>query len=286
MAEQRLPVIVPPAWSFRFMNVKTGRLRPYLVPLGEPAWMSIKEAEHMRSDDPVLAVTVAERAYVLPWWVMKNHHVANLRLDGRPVAVTLCERCSSAGAFDPLVNGDLCTFQVVGTWRGTHVLADHQTESIWASFRGECIWGYHRDVRLERLPLLQMSWEDCTNLYSEALVVDGAGESTGRPRLGALAGLSRGAARNIHRCRPASALERAGTGCRSRRRSARLPARESDRGRGSLQRRRRRRRASSSSAAPASTRGPPSSAASATASCGLPRMANRPSMRRRAASGM
>src|SRR5262249_31309129 len=174
MGEQ--PVIVPPGEGFKFMNIKLVDFPPHLVPLGETAWMPVKEAEHMHSDDPVLAVTVAERAYILPWWVLKNHHIANLRLDGRPVAVTLCEKCSSAAAFDPLVQGDLRTFQVVGSWRGTHVLADHQTESVWASFTGECIWGYHRDVRLERLPLLQMSWEDCTNVYPEALVVEGAGE--------------------------------------------------------------------------------------------------------------
>jgi hypothetical protein len=176
MAEQQLRAIVPPGGTFRFMNVGKGRLRPYLVPLEEPVWMPISEAEHMRSDDPVLAVTVAELAYILPWWVMKNHHVANLMLDGRPVVVTLCERCTSAAAFDALAKGDPRTFQVVGSWKGTHVLADHQTESVWASFTGECIWGYHRGVRLQRLPLLQMSWEDCTNIYSEALVVDGAGE--------------------------------------------------------------------------------------------------------------
>jgi Protein of unknown function (DUF3179) len=176
MAEQQLRGIFPPAGSFRFMNIRSGKLRPYLVPLTEPTWMSIGQAEHMRSDDPVLALTVAERAYILPWWVMKNHHVANLRLDDRPVMVTLCERCSSAAAFDPLVEGDLRTFQVVGSWKGSHVVADHQTESVWASFMGECIWGYHHGVHLERLPLLQMSWEDCTNLLPEALVVDGAGE--------------------------------------------------------------------------------------------------------------
>src|SRR5262249_42125861 len=31
-------------------------------------------------------------------------------------------------------------------------------------------------VRLERLPLLQMSWQDCTTIHPDALVVDGAGE--------------------------------------------------------------------------------------------------------------
>jgi hypothetical protein len=176
MAEKRLPRIVPPE-GFRFMAVKGEGLEEHLVPLEGPAWVSVDKAEHMRGDDPVLAVTVAERAYLLPWWVMKNHHVANLRLEDRPVTVTLCERCSSAAAFDACVEGDVRTFQVIGVWKGTHALADHETESLWTSFTGECFWGIHRGARLERLPLLQLSWNDCTNLYPEALVVDGAGEA-------------------------------------------------------------------------------------------------------------
>src|SRR5947209_3618306 len=158
---KQLPRIVPPE-GFRFMSVKGEGLEEHLAPLEEPTWVSVGRAEHMRGEDPILAVTVTDRAYVLPWWVMKNHHVANLRLDDRPVTVTLCERCSSAAAFDPRVEGELRTFQVIGVWKGTHALADHETESLWTSFTGECIWGFHRGARLERLPLLQLSWSDCT----------------------------------------------------------------------------------------------------------------------------
>lgn len=159
------------------MQGENGTLSEHLAPLEEPAWVSVGEAGHMQGDDPVLAVTADDRTYVLPWWVMKNHHVANLRLDGRSVAVTLCERCSSAAAFDAQVEGDPRTFQVIGIFKGTHALADHETESLWTSFTGECIWGFHRGARLERLPLLQISWRDCADLYPDALVVDGAGEA-------------------------------------------------------------------------------------------------------------
>jgi hypothetical protein len=133
--------LVPPP-GLHFMPVmRNGELRRDLIPLEDPGWIPAPEASHMRADDPVIVVPRHEHSYVLPWWVLTKHHVANLVLEGRPILVTLCDRCSSAMAFDARVNGDRRTFQVIGAWKGTHVIADHQTESVWTSFTGKCLWG-------------------------------------------------------------------------------------------------------------------------------------------------
>ena len=169
------PRLVPPE-SLSFMT-KDGTVPSWLAPLEEPRWGSLAEADHMRDDDPVIVVTPAERSYVLPWWVMKNHHVANLELEGAPVTVTLCELCAGSAAFDARIDGERRSFQVVGRWKGTHVIADHETEGIWSSFWGECAWGFHRGARLQQLPMFQAPWQDCAALLHPAsLVVDGVGE--------------------------------------------------------------------------------------------------------------
>jgi hypothetical protein len=174
---QRARWLEPPE-GLKFMEVTSGGSpRHELTPLEEPEWVRAGEATHMRPGDPVIVVTPADHSYVLPWWVMKNHHVANLLLDGRPVSVILCERCSSAMAFDARVGGERLTFQVMGVWKGTHVVADHQTESIWTSFTGECVWGVHHGSRLEYLPVLQVAWEEWVAADPQSLVADGAGES-------------------------------------------------------------------------------------------------------------
>jgi hypothetical protein len=154
-----------------------GVLPPQLVPLEETGWVRAAEAKHMRADDPIIVFTPKEQSYALPWWVLKNHHIANLVIDEQPIAVTLCERCSSAMAFDGRVDGERRTFQVIGTYRGTHVLADHETESIWTSFMGECIWGFHLGARLEDLRILQISWGAWAKKHPDSLVADGNGES-------------------------------------------------------------------------------------------------------------
>jgi hypothetical protein len=139
--------------------------------------MPLAEADHMLDDDPVIVVTPTQRSYVLPWWVMKNHHVANLELEGRPVTVTLCELCAGSAAFDARIDRERRSFQVVGRWKGTHVITDHETQGIWSSFWGEWVWGVHRGARLQQLPMFQASWRECADLlHPESVVVDGVGE--------------------------------------------------------------------------------------------------------------
>ena len=163
-------MIVPPP-GLGFFDPSSGSWR-WLAPLTDVRWLAPDSAEGVREDDPSLTVLLAEASYVVPWWLLKSHHVANVALEGRPVTITLCRMSSSAAAFDGRIGDDVRTFQVVGAWKGTLVMADHETESIWTAFAGECIWGVHRGQRLRRLPLLQASWHDCRTLLGPALVAD------------------------------------------------------------------------------------------------------------------
>src|SRR5688572_24570843 len=69
---------------------------PWIQPLDAPEWMPGRNAEQMRADDFVLGIIVEGQAYALPWWVMKNHHIANLTIGDTKLLVALCENCSSA----------------------------------------------------------------------------------------------------------------------------------------------------------------------------------------------
>jgi len=67
-----------------------GRRLDYHAPLEKVVWLSGREADHMRSEDAVLGLSSGSgMAWALPWWVLKNHHVANLILDGLPAMVVL-----------------------------------------------------------------------------------------------------------------------------------------------------------------------------------------------------
>ena len=162
------------------MQVWQREHRPYhLEPLSEPEWVAARDHPDMRPGDFVLGLPLTENAYALPWWQMKNHHVANLTLEERPFMITLCENCSSACAFDPVVAGRRLNFQVCGTYNGTNLLEDWETGSFWAPFTGECIAGDHEGVGLQPYPLFQCTWREWLELHPASLVPLGLGEPRG-----------------------------------------------------------------------------------------------------------
>jgi Protein of unknown function (DUF3179) len=160
------------------MKLRLGDHHPaHIEPLTAPTWLARGEARDMLADDPVLGFVVERKAYAIPWWIMKNHHVANLTIGGQPLVVKLCEVCSSSAAFRPLVDGRRLNFMVRGAYKGTFVTMDFETGSIWAPFLGEALLGPLQGVRLERLPVFQSRWDEWAALYPDTSVPDGTGES-------------------------------------------------------------------------------------------------------------
>jgi SAM-dependent methyltransferase len=178
----------------RRLTGKDGILPAWMAPLTEPRWLSAAQAgARMRPEDPVLGLEFDGSAWALPWWVMKNHHVANLTLAGRPVLVTLCEICSSAAAFDPVIDGRRHAFRLAGIYGGTIMPSDDETGTLWTGFTGSAIEGPLQGRVLRRLPLRQATWAEWLELYPDSLVPEceaeardghGEGQSPGSPVIG------------------------------------------------------------------------------------------------------
>jgi len=146
----------------------------WMLPLNDAEWRTADHADHMRSDDLVFGLYWNDKAWALPWWILKNHHVAKLVLDHQPVLVTFCEVCSSACAFHAVVDGQRYTFRIVGAYNGTHFLADYETGSYWPSFEGNSVYGPRKGSKMERLPLYQCTWKEWLTLQPKSLVAYGA----------------------------------------------------------------------------------------------------------------
>ena len=72
----------------------------------------------------------------------------NMEAAGEAVLLTFARDGSEARAFDPLVNGELVRFTVVGN--GT--MTDSATGSTWDVITGECLWGAMKGARLTERP--------------------------------------------------------------------------------------------------------------------------------------
>ena len=78
-----------PLEGMTVQRTASGKRMPHHAPLEEAEWLPASDDGHMRPDDTVVGMIVDGKAYAIPWWVMKNHHVANLVLDERPIMAVL-----------------------------------------------------------------------------------------------------------------------------------------------------------------------------------------------------
>ena len=146
-------------------------------PLDAPVWVEPAQASLMRDDDPVLGFEAAGRRWAIPWWVMKNHHVANLTLEGEAFLVTLCEACVAGGVFDPVREGQRMRFQTTGWYQGSPLMTDEATGSLWALINGTPLAGPAASwARLPMRPTVHATWAQWRTMYPDTLVVHGEGE--------------------------------------------------------------------------------------------------------------
>jgi hypothetical protein len=138
------------------------------------------EATHMRDDDVVLGIAIDGQAKAYPWWIMDDHHNANDVVGGRPVAIMLCEACSTAVAFDARVDGRRVMFDHGPHYNGTNTLMDRSTKSVWSVYLGTAILGRRRGAELKLVPLQQMAWGAWLKLHPDSDVLAGEqGSRTG-----------------------------------------------------------------------------------------------------------
>ena len=140
-------------------------------PLNQPSIVPADRADHMQDDDVVMGIEMSGSARAYPYWIMDNHHVANDTVGGEPVVIVLCEACSTAVAFDPVVEGRQLTFRHDYVFNGTVAISDRQTGSVWSTYLATAISGRLRGKQLRVLPLTQVTWRDWRAWHPETDVV-------------------------------------------------------------------------------------------------------------------
>lgn len=167
-------VYPPGTWVDRAARTTLPGRRAYTLPLNNPDTVPAGEADHMKPDDLVIGVLVAGHARAYPWWIIANYHVVNDTVGDAPVYVALCELCSGAAAFSPIV-AELprrpLTFQITGAASGTFQVSDIQTLSQWHPFSGECVAGSLRGRRLKRIVSVMTRWDKWKKLHPSTEVV-------------------------------------------------------------------------------------------------------------------
>lgn len=203
-------------------GLSPAKRRPHALPLNNPSFVPAAGAVHMRPDDLVIGVVVKGQARAYPWWLVVNHHVINdtvvvQKTDSSgnadlqfwepferdphhvsgfdryiPVLLTLCEACSGAAAFVPVM-GDSVDRPLVfsqcrskGSWTGdynaigVYTMCDLRTQSRWHPFTGEAKSGSMSGERLTRIPVSVERWDKWAELHPQTRVVIAGEEARDR----------------------------------------------------------------------------------------------------------
>ncbi len=142
-----------------------------LPPLNDPGVVTAEAADHMRDDDVVLGVLSGGSARAYPWWIAKNYHAINDSIDGVPVLVTLCEQCSAATAYHRRLDGRTLSMLVLGVHKGTIILSDVETGSLWSPFEGLALEGPLAGRELPRLPGFLVRWKEWVERHPNTGVI-------------------------------------------------------------------------------------------------------------------
>lgn len=122
-------------------------------------------------DRLVLGVTHNGEAKAYPIQYLGYHHQVQDSIGGKPVLVTYCTVCRTGRVFEPIVNGRLEKFRLVGMDHYNAMLEDHTTKSWWRQATGESIAGPRSGNKLPEVPAIQSSLETWLELYPGSLIM-------------------------------------------------------------------------------------------------------------------
>ena len=125
----------------------------------------------IKSDRLVLGININGEAKAYPISLIGYHHQVRDTLGGKPIMVTYCTVCRTGRVFEPLVNGKLENFRLVGMDYFNAMFEDETTKSWWRQANGEAITGTLKGTFLPELETQQTSLATWLKLYPNSKIM-------------------------------------------------------------------------------------------------------------------
>lgn len=139
----------------------------------EPEKLSFYNSQHHQENDSslVIAVTQGEEAKAYPVRYIVYHHQVRDSIAGKPIMVTYCSVCRTGRVFEPLVNGHVEKFRLVGMDHFNAMFEDSATRSWWQQSTGKAITGPLKGSELPEMRSTQMTVGKFFKLFPTGLVM-------------------------------------------------------------------------------------------------------------------
>ncbi len=149
-----------------------GPPRDGIPALTDPKFIAAEQADFLRPEDRVLALTQQGIAKAYPIAILTWHELVNDRFGDTPVVVTYCPLCFTGMAFKASLAGRRHHFGVSGLLYNNAVLMyDKETESLWSQVMATSVGGAHKGKKLELLPVANTSWGDWRARHPKTLLL-------------------------------------------------------------------------------------------------------------------
>lgn len=125
----------------------------------------------------VLAVTHNVEAKAYPIRYIQYHHQVRDTISGKPIMVTYCNVCRTGRVFEPVVDGKIENFRLVGMDHFNAMFEDATTKSWWRQATGEAITGALKGKTLPELESNQYTLSKFFSLHPFGKVMDADGTS-------------------------------------------------------------------------------------------------------------
>jgi hypothetical protein len=119
----------------------------------------------------VIGIENNGEAKAYPIRFLVYHHQVQDTIGGKPVIVTYCSVCRTGCVFEPLVNGHLETFRLVGMDHFNAMFEDASTHSWWRQATGEAVAGSMKGAKLPVVAASQLSLRKWFDLHPDSLVM-------------------------------------------------------------------------------------------------------------------
>lgn len=139
----------------------------------QPSTLVLKNAAENKVDPKrlVIGVEINGQARAYPIQYIGYHHQVRDTLGGKPIIVTYCTVCRTGRVFEPIVNGKLEHFRLVGMDHFNAMFEDNTTGSWWRQANGEAIAGELKGQTLPEVDVVQVSLAQWFTYHPQSLVM-------------------------------------------------------------------------------------------------------------------
>jgi hypothetical protein len=125
----------------------------------EPQVLSFKSRNENALSDSSIVIAVIQNgdAKAYPVRYIGYHHQVRDTVGGKPAMITYCTVCRTGRVFEPLVNGQLENFRLVGMDHFNAMFEDQSTNTWWRQVTGEAVAGPLKGSALPEVESMQMT---------------------------------------------------------------------------------------------------------------------------------